>query len=297
MLRLVFLGNAAAMPTPQSNTSCFAMKTGSTFLFDCCEGAQKEMMKFGISYSKVKCIFVTHLHADHFLGILGLTQTLNMTGRQEELAIYGPNGIKQMLGSIFSLKQFMVNYPIKIIEIPKGKKKIYSDKLIRIDAILVKHNTPALGYVIEEQPIHKFYEDKARGMGIKGHLFSQITDMGEITVNGKKIKLSDVTYIKPGKKIVYTGDTLPTPAIAKAASNCDLLIHDATFSDAHRKTAKEKFHATVAQAAQIAKKAKAKKLVLTHFSNRYDNLEILLAEAKAIFENSDVAKPGLEVLV
>jgi ribonuclease Z len=297
MLRLVFLGNAAAMPTPDSFTSCFAMKTGSTFLFDCCEGAQKMMMQYGISYAKVKCIFVTHLHADHFLGILGLTQTLNMTGRQDELTIYGPAGIKLLLNGIFSLKQFRVNYQIKIIEIPKAKKKIYSDKLIRVDAFTVKHNTPALGYVIEEQPIHKFYEEKARSMGISGRLFSEITEKGEISIDGKKIKLDEVTFLKPGKKIVYTGDSLPTPSIVKAAKDADLLIHDATFSDAQKETAKEKYHATVKEAAQSAKKAKCKKLVLTHFSNRYDDLSILLKEAKLIFDNADVAKPGLEVLV
>ncbi|MFH1443461.1 MAG: ribonuclease Z [Candidatus Micrarchaeota archaeon] len=297
MLRIVFLGNSAAMPTPESFTSCFALKTGSTFLFDCCEGAQRQMMQYKISYAKVKCIFVTHLHADHFLGILGLTQTLNMMGRQEEMIIYGPAGTKQLVNSLLSIKQLRINFPLKIIEIPKAKKKVYEDKLIRVDAFSVKHNTPALGYVIEEQPINKFYEEKARGLGIKGRLFSEIQEKGELTLNGKKIKLADVTFPKYGKKVVYTGDTLPTASIHKASKEVDLLIHDATFLDAQKESAKEKFHATVKEAAETAKKAGVKKLVLTHFSNRYDNLELLLKEAKAIFENSDVARPGLEILV
>ncbi|MFH1750373.1 MAG: ribonuclease Z [Candidatus Micrarchaeota archaeon] len=297
MLRLVFLGNSAAMPTPASNTSCFALKAGSTFLFDCCEGAQRQMMKYGISYAKVKCIFVTHLHADHFLGILGLTQTLNMIGRQEELLIFGPVGTKQFFGDLFHLKQLRLNFPVKITDIPKAKKKVYRDKLIRVDAFLVKHNAPALGFAIEEQPINKFYEDKARGMGIKGRLFSEIQEKGEITVHGKKIKLGDVTFLKYGKKIIYSGDTLPTPAVVKYSKDADLLIHDSTFLDAQKETAKEKFHTTAKECAEIAKKANVKKLVLTHFSNRYENLEVLLTEARAIFPATELSKPGLEVLV
>lgn len=297
MLRLVFLGNSAAMPTPASFPSSFALKAGSTFLFDCCEGAQRQMMKYGISYAKVKCIFLSHLHADHFLGILGLTQTLNMIGRQEELLIYGPEGTKQFFGDLFHLKQLRLGFPIKIIDIPKGRKKIYEDKLIRVDAFLVKHNAPALGFVIEEQPINKFYEEKARGMGIHGRLFSEIQEKGEISLNGKKIKLADVTFLKFGKKIIYSGDSLPTAAVVKYSKEADLLIHDSTFSDVHKATAKEKFHTTAKECAEMAKKAKVKKLILTHFSNRYEDLEVLLKEAKAVFEATELAKPGLEILV
>ncbi len=297
MLRIVFLGNAAAMPTPGSPTSSFALKTGSTFLFDCCEGAQRQLMKFKISYAKVKCIFLTHLHADHFLGMLGLTQTLNMIGRKEELIIYGPSGTDEFITKLFSIKQLRPNFPIKTVEISRAKKGIYSDKLIRVDAFPVKHNAPALGYLIEEQPINKFHEEKARGLGIKGRLFSQIQEKGEVTIDGKKIMLEDVTFMKYGKKIIYSGDTIPTANALKYSKSCDLLIHDSTFSFEHAKSAKEKFHSTARDCAEIAKKANAKKLILTHFSNRYENLEILKEEARAIFENTDVAKPGLEVLV
>ncbi len=297
MLRVVFLGNAAAMPTPASFTSCFALKTGSTFLFDCCEGAQRQMMKYKISYAKIKAIFISHLHADHFIGIIGLTQTFNMMGRTEELLLYGPKGTLTLFNSLFSLKQLRLGFPLKIIELSRSRKNIYSDKLIRVDAITVKHSAPALGFLIEEQPIHKFYEEKARSMGIKGRLFSDIQKEGELTVNGKKIKLEDVTYLKYGKKIVYSGDTLPTAALTKASKEVDLLIHDSTFSDSQKELAKEKFHATATECAEIAKKANAKRLILTHISNRYDDPELLVHEAKAIFPHSEVAKPGLEILV
>ncbi|MBI5224448.1 ribonuclease Z [Candidatus Micrarchaeota archaeon] len=297
MLRIVFLGNAAAMPTPNSPTSSFALKTGSTFLFDCSEGAQRQLMKFKISYAKVKCIFLSHLHADHFLGILGLTQTLNMIGRKEELIIYGPTGTSEFMKNLFSQKQLRTNFPIKAIDVPRAKKGIYSDKLIRVDAFPVKHNAPAIGFLIEEQPINKFHEEKARGLGIKGRLFSEIQDKGEITIDGKKIRLEDVTFMKYGKKIVYSGDSIPTANVVKYSESADLLIHDSTFSDAHNASAKEKFHSTAKDCAEIAKKAKVKKLILTHFSNRYENLDILREEAGKIFENTDIAKPGLEVLV
>lgn len=296
MLRVVFLGSSAAVPSPGRVPSCFAVKTGSTFLFDCGEGAQRQMMKYAISYAKVDNVFLSHLHADHVIGVVGLAQTLNIQERKEPLRFYGPKGTKDFLDTLFSLKPFRFDYDFDVTEV-KAAKKVYEDKLVTVSAFPVKHNTPALGYKLEEQQIHKFYEEKARGLGIKGRLFSEITEKGSVVVGRKKIKLEDVTFVKEGKKIVYSGDTTPCASLTRAAKGADLLVHDSTFSDKEKETAAEKFHSTAKQAAETAKKAGAKKLVLTHFSNRYADITPLLEEAREVFAETEAAEEGKEILV
>ncbi len=296
MLRVVFLGSSAAVPSPGRVPSCFAVKTGSTFLFDCGEGAQRQMMKYTISYAKVDNVFLSHLHADHVIGVAGLTQTLNIQERKEPLNFYGPKGTKEFLAGLFSLKPFRFNYPYEVKEV-SAAKKVFEDKLVKVSGFPVKHNTAALGYTLEEQPLHKFYEEKARGMGIKGRLFSEIQDKGHVTVGGRKIALEEVTFIKEGKKIVYSGDTMPCAALTRAAKGADLLVHDSTFSDKEKDAAKEKFHSTAKQAAELAKKAGVKKLVLTHFSNRYADVAPLVEEARKIFPETEAAEEGKEIMV
>jgi len=296
MIRLVVLGSSAAMPSPKSVPSSFAIKSGSTFLFDACEGVQRQMMKYGISYSKLKCVFVSHLHADHFLGIFGLVQTMNMQGRKEELIIFGPEGTKETIGKALGIKGLMPNFPVRIEE-SKRKRKLYSDKLISVSCFPVKHKCKALGFVMEEEPIRKFKEELARSKGISGRLFSEIEEKGFVEINGKRIELDDVTYLKPGKKIVYTGDTIACKEIVKNAKDANLLIHDATFLDSEKDTAKQKWHATAKDAAETAKKANVKSLLLTHFSNRYEKLEPFLEEAKKIFSETAIAEEGKEIMI
>ncbi len=296
MLRIVVLGTSSAVPTPQRLPSAIAIKTGDTFLFDCGEGCQRQMMKYRISYAKVNSVFFSHLHADHTLGIFGLIQTMNLHGRTEPLHLYGPKGLKEMVGTVLQLKHLRAGFPVEMTEIT-ADKTVYEDKLVKVSAFKVKHGVEAFGYVLEEQPMNKFYEEKAKGMGIQGKLFREIQEKGFVTVGKKKIKLEDVTFVKPGRKIVYSGDTLPTPATVKAAHGAELLIHESTFANADAAMAKEKFHSTAAQAAEIAKKAGASKLLLTHFSNRYTDAGILLKEAKEVFENTELAEEGKELLI
>lgn len=296
MLRLVFLGNSAAVPTPSSGTSCFALKQRSTFLFDCAEGAQRQLMKYKMSYSKVQSILISHLHADHFLGVPGLLQTMGFQGRTEELEIVAPVGGKDLFGSLLSHKSLQPSFPVKITEIAR-KHAVYSDDLIKITAFPVEHAGKAFGFVAEEQPYRKFHEDVARSKGIKGRLFSEILEKGEVTVGGKKINVEEVTFLRTGKKIVYTGDTIACKSTERESRDADLLIHDSTFSEEEVELADEKRHATALQAAKLALRAGVKQLALTHVSNRYDDPEKLLKEAKTVFPNTLLARPGLELLI
>ncbi len=298
MIRLVMLGTSGAMPTPKSNPSCFAVKWGGVYLFDCSEGCQRQMMKYGVSFANVKAIFLSHLHADHFLGIFGLVHSLNFIGRKEPLLIFGPKGTHKFLTAVFAMREFEPDFPIEIKEVTPGKKQFYSNELFSVKAFNVKHNAPAaLGFVLQGLPYKRFDMEKCAKAGVKGRAFSQLQESGVVEINGKKVKFDDVTYLQEGNKIVYTGDSMQCASIASNAKNADVLVHDACFLDKHKDHAKQKMHSTCLDAGKNAKKAKVKKLLLTHFSNRYDDLTPLLAEAKTVFEATELAEQGKEILI
>lgn len=297
MIRVVVLGSSASMPSKDEFPSCIGIKHGGVYLFDACEGLQKQLMKFKLSYFQVKAIFISHLHADHFLGVFGLIQSLNMSERKEVLSIYTPKGGGQFFSKILSLKQLQPHFPFQIIEIDQTKKPFYSNDLFTVKAFKVSHNTEALGFVLETNPHRRFDMNKIEKMKIPRKNLSEIQEKGFAIINKKKITYQKVSYLAKGKKIVFTGDTKQFAGIARTAKNAELLIHDSTFSDNEKKLAKEKFHSTAAEAALNAKKSKSKTLILTHFSNRYEDLNKLLEEAKKIFPNTLLAKEGLELLI
>lgn len=295
MIRIIVLGSGGAMPSPTHNPACVAIKYGDVYLFDCCEGAQKEMMKHGVSHAKVRCIFLSHLHADHFLGVFGLIQTGNLLGRTEPLLIAGPRGTKKLFETILDLQHLRAGFPIEYKEVREGE--VYKNELFAVHAFPVLHSTPALGYTLQTHPYRRFDEAKARKAGVKGHLFSELQQHGKAVINGKTVQYEDVTYQQEGKKVVYSGDTTYCARLVKEAKEADLLIHDSCFLQEHQALAKEKKHSTVTDAAQAAQTAKVKKLLITHFSNRYDDRAPLLAEAKALFAETVLAEEGLELMV
>jgi ribonuclease Z len=160
MIRVVVLGSSASMPSKDEFPSCMGIKHGGVYLFDACEGLQKQLMRFKLSYFQVKAIFISHLHADHFLGVFGLIQSLNMSGRKEILTIYTPKGGKHFFSSILSLRQLQSNFPVELIEIDQTRKPFYSNDLFTIKAFKVKHNTEAFGFVLETPPYRRFNMDK-----------------------------------------------------------------------------------------------------------------------------------------
>jgi ribonuclease Z len=251
------------------------------------------MMKYGISYGKVRAIFLSHMHSDHFLGLFGLVASLNMAGRAEPLLITGPKGTKEILDQVFSVRALAPLFPIVIKEV--GEEEVYKDKFVEVRSFKVKHGTPAVGYVVQQPAVRKFDEKKAKGLGIKGEMFTQIQKEGSVSINGKTIKLEDVSRLETRNKIVYTGDTVPCDEVVNASRGADLLVHDAAFLQEHEEMAIDKKHSTAAGAAQDAKKAGVKKLLLTHISNRYDDRKPLLQEARAIFPATELADEGMEL--
>lgn len=296
MIRVVVLGTTAALPTKRSHTTCIAVRYGGDYLFDCCEGCQRQMMKHGISPTRVNAVFVTHLHADHFLGLFGLVQTMGFQGRAQPLLIVGPKGTKSLLSTVFALKPLSPAFPIEYKEISRAGT-VYKNELFGVKAFPVKHTAKAYGYVLEAHAYRRFDEAKAKSLGVRGRMFTELQENGVVTVDGKKIRYADVTYLQPGKKLVYTGDTAPCPAITRNAAGADLLVHEASFLSEQKGLAAEKLHSTAAQAAKDAASAKAKKLMLIHFSNRYEDKRPLLEEAKKVFDQTILAEEGLEVMI
>ena len=286
MFEVTMLGTSAGTPTAERNLAGIAVRRdGDVVLLDCGEGTQRQMMRFGLSYMKVKAIFITHLHLDHFLGVFGLVETMALNGRTEKLVLYGPKGSK----AVFNRKEFL-----QIVELEEaGAVADFGE--FSVSAFATEHAQGSFGYTLEEKEKLRFYEDKAHAAGIKGPLFREIQEKGELKIGKKKVLLKSITYRQPGKKLVYTGDTAPSASVTKAAKGADLLIHESTFAEDRKDEAKEAHHSTAAQAATAAKKAGAGKLLLTHISGRYRDTSPLLDEAKKIFPNTLVAVDGMKL--
>jgi len=292
VLKITFLGTGGSVPSPHRNPSAIAVRRESElFLFDCGEGTQQQMMRAKTGM-KITAIFITHFHADHVLGIPGLLQTLSLQGRTEPLEIYGPKGVRRFLYHLLSLGYASKNFDVKAIELQHGD--VIRRQNYEIRAFKTEHNIRSIGYVLEEamRP-GKFNRERAIELGLKpGPLFSKLQHGESVFVNGREIRPEDVLGPpRPGRKIVYTGDTRPCESVIQAAENADILIHDGSLAEAEKELAIEYMHSTVTEAAEVAAKANVRKLILTHISARYDEEDAkkLEEEARKIFPNTIVA--------
>ncbi len=296
MIRIIVLGTNAALPSKNGLPACAAVRYGGTYLFDACEAVQQQMMKYG-GGSAIKAIFITHLHADHVLGVPGLLQSLSLAKRTEPMIIVGPAGSKKFFSNLLSIPGFVPSFPVELIEMKKAGIALKTD-LFKVKAFKVKHSIDSVGYALICNDYQRFDKSKAMIHQITGGMFNEIMEKGFVkNKSGKKIILKQVSYKQKGKKIVFTGDTAPCKSTITNCKDADLLFHDSTFADSEEKQAKLTLHSTAKQAATIAKKGNVKKLVLTHISNRYDNRDILLNEANEIFDQTIVAQEGMEILV
>ncbi len=294
MFRVVMLGSGGAVPSPDRSVSCVGVRcNGKVYLLDACEGVQRQMMRYKLSYFKTTAIFISHLHPDHYLGIPGLVFTLQLSDFKDQLQIIGPPGTKRMVGNLLndSVPDF-----VKVYEF-SGDMQVYECDEFIVKAFRVEHIDESYGFVIEQRPKRKFDENKAKALGISGRMFREIEEKGGVNINGRTVLLDEISWVESGVKVAYSGDTVYYEGMAGHIENADLLIHDATFTEKNRKDADEKRHATAEDAARIAKLAKCRKLVLTHISNRYEDVGGHLEEAKRIFEDAVVAEDGLELNV
>ncbi|MFN5583090.1 ribonuclease Z [Gemmatimonas sp.] len=294
-----FLGTAASRPTVERGVASLAIiREGQTLLFDCGEGTQRQMMRYGVSFA-FEDLFFTHTHSDHVLGLTGLIRTLVLQGRTERLRLWAPRGAGKTLRQCISLGGERTTFPVDITELEAGATLQRGD--YRIECFAVDHGpSTSLGYaLVEEERKGRFNPDLARELGIpEGPLWGRIH-------RGEAITLEDGRVIEPsvlvgerrrGRRIVLTGDSRPCQATIDAAHDADLLIHEATFADEEATRAVETGHSTAREAAQVALAAGARRLVLTHISARYSlNAKELEREARQVFRNTTIAKDGLEI--
>jgi len=296
-MKLVFLGTSAAQPTEKRGLSCICLeKEGEILMFDAGEAAQIAYMKSGLGWNKKMKLFVTHLHGDHCVGILGLLQTMSMQNRTESLEIFGPKGIDEFLAANIKVLNFGLPFSILINIISEGK--IFENKKYLIHTTKANHSITAFSYLFEEKDKPgRFNVAKAKELGIpEGELWNKLQNGEEITSNEKIIKPEQVLGEKrPGKKIGISGDTMPTKKLEEFFYQCDYLVFDSTFIEEEKQRALDTCHSTAKQAAELGKNAEVKNLILTHFSARYkDELQHKM-EAEKIHNSVITAKDLLEV--
>ena len=296
-MKLVFLGTSAAQPTENRGLSCICLeKDGEILMFDAGEAAQISFMKSGLGWNKKMKLFVTHMHGDHCIGILGLLQTMSMQNRTETLEIFGPKGIEEFIAANIKILNFGLSFPILITTIKEGK--IFEDEKFSMHVCKANHSVTAFSYLFEEKDKPgRFNLEKAKQLGIpEGKLWSELQNGHEIIINQKTIKPEQVLGEKrPGKKIGISGDTMPTEDLEKFFEDCDYLVFDSTFLDEEKQRAQDTCHSTAKQAATLGKNAKVKNLILTHFSARYKDEVGHLKEAKEIHSSVITARDLLEV--
>jgi ribonuclease Z len=298
-MHVIFLGTAGSVPTPERNLPAVLVKRGNEqLMFDCGEGVQRQMIRAKIGFHRKMKIFVSHMHGDHVLGLPGLLQTMALMDRQRKLEVYGPEGIKQFLECLKASLKFGLTFPVEIHEVYDAGV-ICEEKDYTVEATESNHVVLGLAYAfVEKTRPGKFYPEKARILCVpEGKLWSKLQHGDEIKLpNGRVIRPDEVLgSSRKGRKIVYTGDTRPFLSFASFAAGADLVIHDSTFDDALGEKAEVDGHSTPSQAGLQAKKAKAKKLVLTHISARYSDGQLLLEHARRVFENVWLAEDFMDL--
>jgi ribonuclease Z len=300
MLSVTFLGTGAACPTVDRNVAGLAVqREGETILFDCGEGTQRQMMRYGVGFSFAE-VFFTHFHADHMLGITGLLRTMGLQDRSAPVTLYGPRGAQRILGAAIALGIERNRFPVEIVEIQAG------DRIGRTDYDIVifetDHRADTVGYALAEHTrLGRFHPERARDLGVpEGPLWGRLHKGERVALaDGRTVGPEDLVGApRPGRTVVYSGDTRPHLTVVEAARGADLLIHEATFGGDEAERAVETGHSTAAEAARVAHEAGVRRLVLTHISPRYSrDAPELLAEARAVFPESIIARDGLTIEV
>ena len=299
MIRVTFLGTAASRPTVARNVSCVVVnREGELLMFDCGEGTQRQMMRYGTGFS-LDDIFVTHLHADHFLGIIGLLRTMGLQGRETPMRLWGPPRGAGILREAVHLGVERVPFAIEIQELVPGDRVNRTE--YDVVAFATRHGSGSIGFaLVEHDRKGRFNLERARELGVpEGPLFGQLHRGSPVEVDGRVVRPEDVVGPpRPGRRIVYTGDTRPARETIDVAREADLLIHDATFAQDEAERAHATGHSTAREAATVAREANVARLCLTHISSRYaESPRELEREARHVFRETIVAHDGLEVEV
>jgi ribonuclease Z len=290
-LDLVFLGTAGSMPTPRRAPSALLVRRGGDrLLIDCAEGTQRQLMRSTIGLVELREVFLSHFHADHYLGLPGMLKTFALRGREVPITVYGPRGLTDLFGSLRRIFG-KLTYPYELVELQPGD--VLDRGEYRMVTFPVAHGVPALGYaLVERARPGRFDVPTADALGVPPG-----PERGRLQA-GEAIALPDGTVVtpdqvlgppRPGRKVLVTGDTAPSLAYLDLAQGADLLVHEATFAEEEAERAHETSHSTAKEAAQIAAAAEVRMLALTHLSSRYFGPEIA-REAREVFPETVVPR-------
>ena len=291
-LDVVFLGTSASMPTAQRAPAALLVRRGGErLLFDCAEGTQRQLQRSSVGLPELEEVFLTHFHADHFLGLPGMLKTFALRGREETgMTVYGPPGLEALFAR---LRPFVgrLPYPLTLVELEPGETLERGE--YRIETFAVDHGGTGLGYaLVEAERPGRFDVSTADALGVPSGPERGLLQRGEpVTLGDGRVVASDQVLgpARPGRKLAYTGDTAPSPIVVRAVHLVDLLVHEATFSTEEGERARETFHSTAAEAAEVARLADVRLLALTHVSMRYFGPE-LAREAREVFPETVVPR-------
>jgi len=299
LLRITFLGTSSSRPTVRRNVSALAVqREGTLFLFDCGEGTQRQMMRFGVGFG-VSEIFITHLHADHYLGLPGLLRTMSLQGREEELVVWGGAGSEAALRDAIDIGGDRLQFPVVVRGLPSAEAVRYAGYAIH--AFPVEHTAASIGLaLVEDVRLGRFDVEAALRLGVpEGPMFGRLHRGEDVRLDdGTVVRAADVVgSARPGRTLVYSGDTRPCETTIAAARGCDLLIHEATFTEEEAARSRDTRHSTAREAAEVAREAGVRKLLLTHFSARYsEQPHRILREAETVFP-AVAAEDGMTIEV
>ena len=294
-MKITFLGTGAMQPTKERGLQSLYVSTKvEHILLDCGEGTQRQLKFAGLKATRINRILLSHYHGDHVLGMAGLLRSMGANKYSGVLHIYGPVGLKGFIEHMKKSAFYTDNVKMELHEIEEGI--IFEDEKISIEARQLKHSVPCFGFSIIEKPVRKMNLEYLKQFGLQQDpILGKLQKGEDIEWKGKKILVKNATYLPEEKKVAFVFDTSPCKSAIELSKNADVLITESTFSSPEKEKAKEYSHLTSQEAAEIAKKAKVKKLILTHFSQRYRKTDALLEEAKEVFSNVECAEDFFSV--
>ena len=299
-MKLVFLGTSAAIPTDKRGLPAVALVyDGEMLLFDAGEGTQRQLRLAGLKATRVRRILISHLHADHVFGLPGLIVSRSFIGGTEPLDVYGPKGLRDFVEFNLRATDSHLHYELHVHEIEEGE--FFRGPDYRLLAAPLKHRAACFGYAfVENDRTGHFDAARAKRLGIEpGPVYAKLKAGGEVKLpDGRIVRGADLVGPPiPGRKVVYITDTIPCPGAYRLAQDADVLIFESTYATSEEEEAKESWHATSLQAAKIAKRSNARKLVLTHFSSRYGTPDVFLEKVQDVFPEILLAEDFLTLEV
>jgi ribonuclease Z len=294
---LTILGSNSAIPALNRNPSAHLLTVNERlFLIDCAEGTQLQLRKFHIHFQRISRIFISHLHGDHYFGLIGLLNTFHLLGRKDELHVYGPPMLKEIIDLQLESSMTTLNYPLDFHLVTNDKYNlIFDDENISVHSFPLIHSVPTCGFLFrQKKQDRKIRKERVDELRIPLQEMKNIKKGADYSDENGIVHTNEELTIDPPepKSYAYCTDTSYTETILPFINGCDLLYHEATFMHEMAVVAHEKSHSTTIEAATIATKAKAKKLLIGHFSARYEDLQPLLTEARAVFQNTFLASDG-----